>query len=139
MFEDLSYEKNHFVTKKEAVYRKAILSDIHYSVSLALPKGDIYLGHSKITFSLDGSALANSRSHPVSLDFRAIKICDVHLNGKQITSGAIFTNHQVHLPADFLKQGANELSLNYYNKYRKDGVGLHSFTDSVDGEQYLYT
>lgn len=26
-----------------------------------------------------------------------------------------------------------------WNKYRKDGVGLHSFTDKVDGQQYLYT
>mmetsp|Transcript_9867 Transcript_9867/g.16599 ORF Transcript_9867/g.16599 Transcript_9867/m.16599 type:complete len:85 (-) Transcript_9867:521-775(-) len=25
------------------------------------------------------------------------------------------------------------------NKYRKDGVGLHSFVDAVDKEQYLYT
>ena len=25
------------------------------------------------------------------------------------------------------------------NKYRKDGVGLHSFVDKADGLQYLYT
>jgi len=27
----------------------------------------------------------------------------------------------------------------FLNKYRKDGVGLHSFIDKVDGGQYLYT
>jgi len=29
--------------------------------------------------------------------------------------------------------------MNIYNKYRKDGIGLHSFVDSADKEQYLYT
>ena len=29
--------------------------------------------------------------------------------------------------------------MKFLNKYRKDGVGLHSFTDAVDKEQYLYT
>jgi aminopeptidase N len=26
-----------------------------------------------------------------------------------------------------------------FNKYRKDGVGLHTFTDKADDTQYLYT
>ena len=29
--------------------------------------------------------------------------------------------------------------MNIYNQYRKDGVGLHSFIDSADEEQYLYS
>lgn len=29
--------------------------------------------------------------------------------------------------------------MNLFNKYRNDGVGLHSFVDPVDKEQYLYT
>ena len=33
----------------------------------------------------------------------------------------------------------NTLTIDFLNKYRKDGVGLHSFVDKTDGEQYLYT
>jgi len=39
-----------------------------------------------------------------------------------------------------LKVGeVNTVSLVILNKYRKDGVGLHSFIDNKDGYQYLYT
>ena len=29
--------------------------------------------------------------------------------------------------------------MSFANKYRNDGYGLHSFTDKVDRQQYLYT
>ena len=38
-----------------------------------------------------------------------------------------------------LQIGRNEISLNFVNLYKKEGCGLHSFTDSEDGEQYLYS
>ena len=31
------------------------------------------------------------------------------------------------------------MTLNLFSKYRNDGEGLHTFTDEVDGQQYLYT
>ena len=38
-----------------------------------------------------------------------------------------------------LKAGENIVSLSLWNNYRKDGVGLHSFIDPQDKEQYMYT
>lgn len=38
-----------------------------------------------------------------------------------------------------LKVGANVVTLTLSNNYKKDGVGLHSFVDRADKEQYLYT
>ena len=38
-----------------------------------------------------------------------------------------------------MKAGENVVAMSIYTKYRKDGIGLHSFVDAVDGEQYLYT
>ena len=29
--------------------------------------------------------------------------------------------------------------INFFNKYRNDGSGLHSLVDKTDGKQYLYT
>lgn len=38
-----------------------------------------------------------------------------------------------------LKAGDNDVELQMFNRYRKDGVGLHSFIDKEDDTQYLYT
>ena len=35
--------------------------------------------------------------------------------------------------------GRNQVSLDFVNLYKKEGCGLHSFTDSEEGEQYLYS
>jgi len=32
-----------------------------------------------------------------------------------------------------LKLGNNQVILNFFNKYRNDGMGLHSLVDKVDG------
>ena len=46
-------------------------------------------------------------------------------------------NHKIQLKN--LSQGPNEVCMEIFNKYRNDGNGLHSFVDSVDKEQYLFT
>ena len=46
---------------------------------------------------------------------------------------------RVFLPHQFLKVGPNEAKINFANKYRNDGNGLHSFTDHADNLQYIYT
>jgi aminopeptidase N len=51
----------------------------------------------------------------------------------------VFTSHQVNLATESLKVGTNTVEMLYWNKYRNDSVGLHSFIDGVDNEQYLYT
>lgn len=50
-----------------------------------------------------------------------------------------FNDHRVHLAAKYLQVGENNVSMQVFNKYRKDGVGLHTFTDKADETQYLYT
>jgi len=52
----------------------------------------------------------------------------------------LFRDHHVHIPTTHLKVGeVNHLELSILNKYRKDGVGLHSYVDPTDNLQYLYT
>jgi len=55
---------------------------------------------------------------------------------------SLFRNHKVYIPTQLLKVGEDQkniVEISLFNKYRNDGCGLHSFTDSADGEQYLYT
>ena len=51
----------------------------------------------------------------------------------------VFAAQQVNLSNQYLKVGVNVVSMHIFNAYRKDGMGLHSFTDGEDQEQYLYT
>jgi aminopeptidase N len=139
MLTDPSYEKNHFITKVGCEQRASLVSDVNYDVSLALPKGEHYFGRTIATFNLNTEALeACSMSHPVKIDFRGLKVTNVTINGAA-TDGLIFDKHALELPKSALKGGENVVTILIYNKYRRDGVGLHSFTDPVDGLQYLFT
>ena len=66
------------------------------------------------------------------VDFRGVKIGDLKINDKSVTDASVFDDHHIHLPSSHLKVGDNTVVLNIYNNYRKDGVGMHSYTDTVD-------
>ena len=75
-------------------------------------------------------------------DFRGIKIAEYTINNQPVAESAnIFNNHHVLIPSAMLHgEGmSNSVKIFFLNKYRTDGVGLHSFTDKVDAEQYIYT
>ena len=139
MFVDTTFEKNHFITRAGAQYRVSLISDVSYEVQLAIPKGEVYFGKSLINFSLDAKAFEMSKTHPVEIDFRGVRVTSIVVNGIAATEGIVFDKHVLGIPKSALKAGKNNVHFSIYNKYRKDGVGFHSFTDSMDGEQYLYT
>ena len=69
MFEDTSYNSNHYIQQTTALSRKSVVGDVAYKVQLALPKGDWYGGKVHITFTL--SALPKE---DLPMDFRGVKI-----------------------------------------------------------------
>ena len=106
---------------------------------MAIPKGESYFGRVIATFDLK-----EIPARSLALDFRGVKISHLKVNDQDVQNEAgenqtTFVEHEVNLPVQHLRVGANVVSMNIFNKYRKDGVGLHSFTDAVDQEQYLYT
>lgn len=94
---DPTYKENHYVTKENALYREKLLSNVSYEVTLALPRGDSYYGHYKVSFELG----ALPASKPLCLDFRGMKIDKLHINGAEIVSPGddqkIFHSHQINL------------------------------------------
>ena len=129
IIEDQTYEKNGFVTRENARFRASIVSDCSYDVTLALPKGETYYGHVVIKFKL-----SEVPTKSLYIDFRGVKIGALTVNGKEATDPNAFVDHHIHLPLEHLAEGDNIISLNIWNKFRKDGVGLHSYTDSADQE-----
>jgi hypothetical protein len=96
---------------------------------LVLPKGEHYFG--RVIVKFDVKLIPNKS---LSLDFRGVKIQALEVNGALIQNQVrkiqtVFINHSVNLSPETLKLGENVIRMNIFNKYRKDGVGLHSFTD----------
>jgi aminopeptidase N len=139
IFTDKTYEENISMTLANAKFRAATVSNVEYAVDLAMPKGDVFFG--KVTTTFDLAALPTKKLY---LDFRGLRIAHLKINGAQVknTEGddqSIYTGHQVNLANESLKQGSNSVEMFFWNKYRNDSVGLHSFIDPIDSEQYLYT
>lgn len=100
-----------------------------------LPKGNRFGGLVKVNFKL-----LQKTTKELALDFRGTHIAKLNINGTLVTDEKAFFNHEIILNQDLLKEGEmNTVEMYIWNQYRKDGVGMHSFTDKVDGQQYLYT
>ena len=87
-YEDTTYENNHYIRKETAVYRKSILSDVHYSVNLTLPKGDWFCGFVKVNFELIAEV-----TKPLWIDFRGKMIGNFTINDQAVTGESHFNNH----------------------------------------------
>lgn len=64
------------------------------------------------------------------------------INDKPVVTadvGSYFRDGTIILDRNLLKVGMNSVTVEMINKYRNDGYGLHSFTDRVDMNQYIYT
>lgn len=97
------------VSKKLAVYRKSVLSNINYKLELNIPrdKDEVINAVEELTFQL------SSTKYPLQIDFRenAKKIKVLQVNGMNVE-----VNHKdEHLIVDskYLKQGLNAIDLNF--------------------------
>ena len=137
---DSSYENNVHITQINCIERAKYISDVNYTVELTLPKGDWYSGCVSVNFKMS----SNLPKNDLFLDFRGYAIGNCTVNGIDASTAmpadSLFKGQHVLIPTKLLKAGeSNTLKMYIANKYRKDGVGLHSFTDKTDGLQYLYT
>ena len=133
--EDSTFEKNVAVQFVDCIERAKCFADLHYEVRLNLPRGEWYTGSIVVSFKVK-----EVPSRDLWLDFRGVKIDNYSVNGEAVAGASIFANHHVILPSSHLRPGeTNTVKLDFLNKYRRDGIGLHSFTDKTDGLQYLHS
>jgi len=129
--EDSTYEKNVFVQAADCVVRAQCFTNVSYDVKLNLPRGDWFSGCVDIKLNLKKAPTTD-----LFFDFRGIKIAEYVINGQPVAEDpSVFKNHHVKIPTSMLRVGdeVNTVKIYFMNKYRKDGVGLHSFTDKTDG------
>jgi hypothetical protein len=68
------------------------------------------------------------------LDFQTMAVGDLVVNEKLLTENETYSDQKIPLEKENLVQGWNTVQLKYMRTYNKNQVGLHSFTDSKDGE-----
>lgn len=124
--------KRTYISLDEARERARIISNVNYTVALVIPRGKMYFGTVAIEFDLAADAVSKG----FFLDFEGRAIKNLTVNGK--TTKVNFRGYRLWLKKN-LKAGTNKLTMVIFNKYGKEGFGLHSSIDSSDHEQYLYT
>ncbi|MEX2619084.1 MAG: aminopeptidase N [Egibacteraceae bacterium] len=118
------------LTRDEARTRAALLSDVAYDVDLDLAgDGDTFASRTVARFAC---AQAGASSF---IDLDAESVQSATLNGQALPAAA-FTGHRLRLE-DLAER--NELVVDARCRYQRTGVGLHRFTDPVDGHVYLHT
>lgn len=120
----------------EAHRRAELVSDIEYTFSLALKKGDNFLGQAEINFYLEQMPVNNEE---LFINSQALAVSELTINEDQKTNSKYFNGQKIRLEIADLRQGWNVVSLKYYTPYMKNRTGLHQFIDTADGEQYLYS
>lgn len=122
------------LTEEQAQFRASRLSNIDYHISIDLTQSQSYFtGRTTVDFTLSDA----DNQKDLTLDFSGGEITQISINDIEVEAmhnGAFIT-----LLGDHLKAGKNHVQISYQHDFSKDGTGLHSFTDPVDGKRYLYT
>lgn len=97
------------VSKKLAIYRKSVLSNINYKLELDIPekRSEVINAVEEIVFQL------GTNQYPLQLDFRedAKKIRSLHVNGVSVTVN--YQDEHLIIDTKYLKQGGNLISLHF--------------------------
>ena len=116
--------------RDEAHRRAALLSNVRYDVALDVAGDDeTFASHAVVRFDCAEPGAATF------IDLVAPAVRRITLNGRDIDPAA----HQGHRIALEGLEAANELVVEADCAYMHTGVGLHRFTDPVDGKVYLHT
>ena len=135
MMMDTGFRSSVHLKKTEAEIRSKLVSEIEYDFQLALNKGSHYLGKAVINFYL------HSQPEPgqLFLDFHCMAITDLCINDTLIQQSNSFSKQRIYLEWPNIQLGWNTVQLRYLNAYNSNRVGMHTYTDPADKNQYLYT
>ena len=132
---DEKFKTTQTLSKEQAEKREELVQEIEYDFQLALNKGDYYLGNAVINFYLKGAP----NNGELFLDLQAMAIAELQINEQKFPGKDQFQGQKIALEQPHVNIGWNTVTLRYINPYNKNQIGLHTFTDSKDSQQYLYS
>ena len=100
-------------------------------------KGNYYLGNAVINFYL---TKLPKNDTDLFVNSQALAVADLLINDRPMAIGPeSFQNQVIPLRQADVVKGWNTVQLRYLTPYNTNRVGLHTFTDSADQQQYLYS
>ena len=134
---DSMFTDNVPLYQEEAIKRKKIISNVKYDLILALMKGETFEGSITIYFELTNNEYDEKN---LFIDYQGLGVKDLKINGHYIDWNDSFRGQRVHLKKWYLsKENQNTVSMNFKSKYKRDGCGVHYFSDPLDGNDYVYS
>lgn len=128
------------LTRAEAAARAALISELHYDVTLELHQAT---EENQTTFESRTRVHFQSEAGETFIDARAEQVHSVLLDGHDISAAALsFRNNKYDASQGIrlaLTSGAHDLEIVATMRYSRTGQGLHRYQDPADGEVYLYT
>ena len=125
---DGKHKANVVLTKDQAMVRASLIQEVEYDFSLALKKGDYYLGNAVINFYLKRVP----GDDELFINTQAMAIADLYINLQKVTDKEAFDNQRINMKSTQLVKGWNTVEVKYLTPYNKNRVGLHTFTDLKD-------
>ena len=118
------------VSRELATLRRAQIADVRYALSLDVTRRDTLFGRATIRFVRRGGG-------DVILDFRGLSQSGMTANGSSV-SPRVENGHLV-LASSVLRDGENEVALDFKSAIAPAGASVIRFHDAVDNADYLYT
>jgi aminopeptidase N len=125
------------LSEKSAKERNLAISDINYLFEIDLrtaSKSESFTGKSSVVFNFKKESFP---SEDLTLDFEGGDVLDVLINGKKASFE--YNSFFISIKKSLLETGKNTIKVTYSKKYSLTGSGLYKFTDSTDGNTYVYT
>ncbi|HEX2090115.1 MAG TPA: aminopeptidase N, partial [Actinomycetota bacterium] len=117
------------LTRDEAIAREGLIEDVRYRITLDLTEDKWFLSDTTVTFrSRDPGA-------QTFLDLSAPAIESIEVNGNSIGLDA-FDGNRIYL--NNLEE-QNEVRVRASCAFYRTEVGMHRFTDPIDGNVYLHS
>lgn len=114
---DADYESNVYVQRVDAEMRADCVASVSYKTVLCLPKGNklnlIGLGENYLGRVIVNLSLKKVPAKPLFLDFRAVSIANLKINGAAVQEGEVssFRQHKVFLPTQLLQVGEDKTNV----------------------------
>jgi len=120
-----------WLSQTDAEARSARVSNVTYVLAFRLTGEESFSGSTTMQFDLKDNA------EPLTIDLNKAELGEVTANGKVVKPA--YNQTFLTIAAEDLKQGRNQIVINYTRKHSTNGEGLHRMVDPVDKRVYTYS
>lgn len=120
------------LTQQYAELRAQQVARVEYQLTVNLdPTLDSFSGENKLIFD------KRENEADLTIDFSGGEVSSISVNGNNIET--TYNGSFITVPAATLREGANEVAIQFSHRWSDDGSGLYRYDDPDDGKTYLYT